>query len=1672
MWSDLKETYDKVDGSVVFNLHKSFNSLSQNGAPLAEYYNNLNSLWKQFDTMISLPHCTCKAAKHFEKHNQLIKLMQFLMGLDESYLAIKSNILTRETLPLAKATFAIICGEELHRNGATKPAATAFVVKTFDNKSMPNNNSNFNKGSGSNSNSNNRGPNPNLKCTNCNKICHTVDRCFKLVGYPVGYIKMNFNSSTMLVSSNNLSILMNLLNDNGVSSANANMVVGHPNGTQALIIEIGDLKISNDITLYDVLVVPEYTISLLSVHMIARDSRSQSMNMEIESTPALVLDDECLNSKDLSNSLLGRVKAFASLSNLKMLIQASMDFTIDGRVVWVDIEGIPFKMWSINTFKRIAFKWCVLLHIDDQEDECFHTKRMFINTKVGMNILESFKIIYRRKVFWIRAKEVPGWVPDFMEETDEDYDSDDGLKEGGLKVKDVASLGGERDVEEVPETKLEEILHNQNLEEASTGQKDKHSEDPFNLYPLLNKKSNVVDRGNNSNYSLKFPPGYTPTNDKEEHCKKDEESKKESGDYSQGHYEEELNNGIKDKCSNKGSKEDVAESVCSSEVVIMGDFNKVHNKTERFGSIFNVQGANVFNMFISNAGLEEVPLGGSSFTWCHKSASKISKLDRFLISESLMSSCPNISAITLERYLSDHRHILLRFDKLVEDTWIEAPMDESNAMTNMMMKLKYLKQKIREWNKGKIKSAKNRKIRFKEELPALDVTIDKGEGNAEVVKQRMDVIKSLQDMENLQSLETAQKAKIKWAIEGDENSRYYHGVLNKKRNQLNIRGILVEGIWTDNPCMVKREFLQHFKKMFDKPNDNRIHLDMNYPKMLSSDQQVELDLEVSKEEIKRAVWIAGLINHLVRTDLRVVFIVASGRSSRGLIIVNGSPTEEFQFYKGLKQGDPLSPFLFILIMESLHISFQRVVDAGMFKGIMLSSSLQLSNMFYADDVVFLEQWSDANFDTIVHVLECFFRASGLRINMSKSKLMGISVEKDKVEREASKIGCLILKPPFSYLGPKVGGLMSRVQSWNEVVDRVIARLSKWKMKTLSIGGRLTLLKSVLGLMPIYLMSIFKVPMSVLHRLESIHIHFFGSHDLNSKKTSWVKWKNVLASKEKGGLGVSSLYALNRGLMFKWVWRFFTQNTSLWTRVIKAIHREDGKVGKNVKSGFPSIWLDIVHEMDALETCKVMDVATKLAHSSLESSFRRVPRGGVEQEQYKALMDQVHDVSLVLMRSRRIWSLKSSGDFSVASVRKLIDDKMLPKVATKTRWIKFVPIKVNVLAWKVRLDSLPTRLNISRRELNFEIEDLPVNTVRRSSRQTKLPASLNDFSVEGKVKYGVEKVVNYSNLSVNNYIFAFSLNKSIEPTCYKDAILDGNWIDAMNAKIEALNRKLIGCKWIFKIKYKANGEIESVLNEYGFVQSVNDHSMLTKSKDNKIIALLVYVDEFVITGNCVHEIDQFKTYLKSKFNIKDLGSLKYFFGIEVIKTGDDISLSQRKYCLELLKEYAPTKTNPLLDNITGYQKLLGKLIYLTHTRPDITYSVHCLAQYMHSPLKSHLNCALNVLRYLKNAPCKGIKYVYSDCVNNLQGYCDADWAKCLKTRKSVIDIWQQTKNKKGRISPNNLQSARVRNRTSRPQNQDPNGQNLPLYARKLQSKNRDDPTVQTPGIDETLLLGFG
>ncbi|GKC62607.1 RNA-directed DNA polymerase, eukaryota [Tanacetum coccineum] len=140
-------------------------------------------------------------------------------------------------------------------------------------------------------------------------------------------------------------------------------------------------------------------------------------------------------------------------------------------------------------------------------------------------------------------------------------------------------------------------------------------------------------------------------------------------------------------------------------------------------------------------------------------------------------------------------------------------------------------------------------------------------------------------------------------------------------------------------------------------------------------------------------------------------------SAMGSVLINVIPTSEFHFQKGLKQGDPLSPFLFILVMESLHLSFARVLKVGLYKGISFNNSLTISHLFYADDAVFVGKWDISKIKTIVNVLKYFFMASGLKINLHKSKLARIGVSKEAVDLVATIVRCsrcgnFLLKDPI------------------------------------------------------------------------------------------------------------------------------------------------------------------------------------------------------------------------------------------------------------------------------------------------------------------------------------------------------------------------------------------------------------------------------------------------------------------------------------------------------------------------------------------------------------------------------------------------------------------------------------------------------------------------------------
>nr|GEY41431.1 nucleotide-binding alpha-beta plait domain-containing protein [Tanacetum cinerariifolium] len=331
--------------------------------------------------------------------------------------------------------------------------------------------------------------------------------------------------------------------------------------------------------------------------------------------PALLLDESCLKQLDYSLGLLGKVKEFSSFYNMRMVLGnegfnvidlgymgASKEFVIDERITWVDIEGIPLKLWSESKFNRIAPKWGKMLYLDKLDEGCLYNKRLRILTTGKSNILEIFKIIHKGKRFSVRAKETTRWIPDFDEQEEDNCESEDEQSIGFIKEdfdgSDVEKEG-DNNVSMVPDSVKEDV--NVQAEEKGNDFDVNNSLDPFELYPIVNKKKNVEEKKDKSNGMTKM-----------------EDISLIDVKCCWGNY---AFDGVNLLIISVYAPQEYGEkkmlwdylvhliSKWDGKVIVIGDFNEVRFKNERFGALFHAHGVDAFNRFILQANLQKIPLG-------------------------------------------------------------------------------------------------------------------------------------------------------------------------------------------------------------------------------------------------------------------------------------------------------------------------------------------------------------------------------------------------------------------------------------------------------------------------------------------------------------------------------------------------------------------------------------------------------------------------------------------------------------------------------------------------------------------------------------------------------------------------------------------------------------------------------------------------------------------------------------------------------------------------------------------------------------------------------------------------------------------------------------------------------------------------------------------------------
>ncbi|GJZ47587.1 RNA-directed DNA polymerase, eukaryota [Tanacetum coccineum] len=691
---------------------------------------------------------------------------------------------------------------------------------------------------------------------------------------------------------------------------------------------------------------------------------------------------------------------------------------------------------------------------------------------------------------------------------------------------------------------------------------------------------------------------------------------------------------------------------------------------------------------------------------------------RFLVSEGIISLFPSLTALCLDRHLSNHGHILLR--ELSTDygptpfrfyhSWFK--WDDFDAMVEQA------------WNSFSHFDA-NGLIR---ELIDIDKALDRGNITDEILFKRIEMVQQLHDAKQMETRDNLQKSKIKWAIEGDENSKYFHGIINKKRSQLWIHGIFTDGEWKTDPGAVKEAFKVHFVDRFKQPINGRLKLNISFNNRLSTDQVVDLDRGVSRDEIRVAVWdcednkspgpdgftfeffkrywrfvgpdfcfavecffdngtfpmgcnssfialIPKVMDAKFVTDFRpisligcVYKVITKILANRLAMVISDLVSDtKSTFFANRQILD--GPFILNELLDwckrkkkqsmIFKVVFAKAYDS-VFKGIQLDGTTSISHLFYADDAVFVGEWSDSNMKSIVTILKCFFLASGLKINIHKSQVLGIGVPRILVTQAAyHRIGCVVMQRPFRYLGVMIGDCMSRKHAWDDTIQKLHARLSNWKVKTLSIG-------------------------------EKLHGY-------------WI---------------IQALYGHHSALSA-------VGYSSLWSSILRELHvlKHKGfdflshckkRVGDGQSTRF---WYDhwisdqplyvLFPRLFALELDKDISVTLKLESTSLEASFRRPVRDGAERQQLIDLNLLTGSTLLSPSKDRWICDLSGDGEFRVKVARTKLDDVFLPSDLIATRWVKFIPIKVNVFAWRVRLDRLPTRVNLLRRGVGLESSLCPM-----------------------------------------------------------------------------------------------------------------------------------------------------------------------------------------------------------------------------------------------------------------------------------------------------------------------------------------------------------------------------
>lgn len=248
---------------------------------------------------------------------------------------------------------------------------------------------------------------------------------------------------------------------------------------------------------------------------------------------------------------------------------------------------------------------------------------------------------------------------------------------------------------------------------------------------------------------------------------------------------------------------------------------------------------------------------------------------------------------------------------------------------------------------------------------------------------------------------------------------------------------------------------------------------------------------------------------------------------------------------GLHQGDPLSPILFVMMMNILSLMSNKAAEEGSFDYHLGCEDMQLTHICFVDDLLIFLDGSKRSLEGVLQVLAEFEHISGLAVNIAKTSLFNCGVPTDIIQRFRSRFGLAQASLPIRYLGLPLSSKKLSLKDYDPLIFQIKRKLGSWTSKTLSMAGRLTLISSVIAGITGFWMSTFLLPKCVMNKITSLCSSFLWHDTIGFSTGAKVSWEELSILKAEGGLGLRNIINWNETCILKLLWMIFFRLGSLW-----------------------------------------------------------------------------------------------------------------------------------------------------------------------------------------------------------------------------------------------------------------------------------------------------------------------------------------------------------------------------------------------------------------------------------------------------------------------------------------------------------------------------------------------